>query len=59
MSSIGRASTTENISPNSSPNEDLSNERKVLLTSQDTPSIESEQKPINQDISEAPINQAP
>ncbi|CAH1770464.1 14505_t:CDS:2, partial [Entrophospora sp. SA101] len=136
MSSIGRASTTENISPNSSPNEDLSNERslhnkqsstndidsesleqtqntvsseinsdntpkqmenrsdnmsnsdvcqksiaqcstssihtetkfnedstsrtqEVLLTSQDTPSIESEQKPINQDISEAPINQAP
>ncbi|CAJ0870776.1 7690_t:CDS:2 [Entrophospora sp. SA101] len=76
-SSIGGASTTENISPNSSPNEDLSNERilhnkqsstddidskpleqtqnTVLLTSQDTPSIESEQMPINQDISEVPI----
>ncbi|CAJ0829047.1 10264_t:CDS:2, partial [Entrophospora sp. SA101] len=127
-SSIGGASTTENISPNSSPNENLSNERnnasnsdvcqklitqcsalpihaeskslevkeinnfldrkekekvsnimrdinrekkllrsnkdstfrtqEALLTSQDTPSIESEQMPIDQDIPEAPINQA-
>ena len=28
-SSIGGASTTENISPNSSPNKDLSNERSL------------------------------
>ncbi|CAH1768595.1 5811_t:CDS:1, partial [Entrophospora sp. SA101] len=32
--------------------------QEALLTSQDTPSIESEQMPIDQDIPEAPINQA-
>ncbi|CAH1763975.1 1460_t:CDS:2 [Entrophospora sp. SA101] len=45
-SSIGGASTTENISPNSSPNEDLSNERILHNKQSSTDDIDS--KPLEQ-----------
>ncbi|CAJ0838911.1 6805_t:CDS:2, partial [Entrophospora sp. SA101] len=58
MSSIGRASTTENISPNSSPNEDLSNERSLHNKQSSTNDIDSESDNMsNSDVCQKSIAQ--
>jgi len=55
-SSIGGASTTENISPNSSPNENLSNERSLHNKQFSTDDIDSESLEQTQNTVSSEIN---